>query len=743
MKLSEHLVRVRSTLCGRAALAIWIAFLLVPAGARTQQPASPKRVLVLYWYNKDYSWNVNFDRSFQAAMHSARGGPFEYYPEYLESNRFPGESQSLLLRDYLRQKYADRTLDVVVANSDASLAFLRQYRNDLFPNTPIVSVTTRRPSSEEVNAGPGLTGVTTLSNHRKTIDLALRLHPDTTEIVIISGTLQQDKRLEVAAREELLGYDRVQFSYLTDLSPDELIAKTKTLSRRSLILYVWQQAQDQKGRILETQDILSSLARSASVPIYGMTNLYIGTGAVGGYINTADVTGTKTWEIVDQIANGVHARDIPVQSAPIVPIFDWRELRRWGINENELPTDSIIRFNESSLWAQHREYVLAAIALMTFQTGLIGWLLIERRGRQRAEEARRKLAAIVESSGDAIIGMSLDGKILSWNVGAELLYGYSGAEMTGRDISVIVPPDRIADVFENLKNLLQNQHIEHYESVRLKKDGTRIDVSVSLSLIKDVKGRVIAVASIARDISERKRAEQELQRLTAHLLNLQDEERRRLARELHDVTAQNLFMLNMNLSRLQGGRVDPLETRDVLGECRKLCDQSLQEIRTLSYLLHPPMLDEAGLVGAIRWYVNGYIKRSGIRIEVDVVHEIGRLPSEVETALFRIVQECLTNVRRHSGSSSADIRLRREEDEVVLQIRDHGRGMPKIDLTESDGPVSPGVGIAGMRQRLRQLGGVLEIESSNRGMLVTAKVPITNGVNHGSHLVSRRSQYSA
>jgi len=323
------------------------------------------------------------------------------------------------------------------------------------------------------------------------------------------------------------------------------------------------------------------------------------------------------------------------------------------------------------------------------------------------------------------------------------MYGYAAAEMVGRNISAIVPGERIADVFDNLKKLVRNEQVEHYESVRVRKDGTRIDVSVSLSLIKDVKGRVIAVASIARDVSERKRTEQELMRLTTHLLNLQDEERRRLARELHDVTAQNLFMINMNLSRLQGGRVDPSEARDVLGESRKLCDQSLQEIRTLSYLLHPPMLDEAGLVGAIRWYVNGYVKRSGIHIEVVAAHEIGRLPSEVETALFRIVQECLTNVRRHSGSSSADIRLIREEDAVILQIRDNGRGMPKIDSTESDGSASPGVGIPGMRQRLRQLGGILEIESSNVGMVVTAKVPITNGANHDSHLVSRRSQRSA
>src|SRR5262245_17691649 len=111
-------MRVGSMLFGRAVVVGWIAMLLLPAGALTQQPANPRRVLVLYWYNKDYSWNVNFDRSFQTAMHSGRGGPFEYYPAYLESNRFPGENQSLLLRDYLRQKYADRTIDVLVASSD-------------------------------------------------------------------------------------------------------------------------------------------------------------------------------------------------------------------------------------------------------------------------------------------------------------------------------------------------------------------------------------------------------------------------------------------------------------------------------------------------------------------------------------------------------------------------------------------------------------------------------------------------
>jgi PAS domain S-box-containing protein len=406
-------------------------------------------------------------------------------------------------------------------------------------------------------------------------------------------------------------------------------------------------------------------------------------------------------------------------------------------DEDKLPPDSIVRSKEPSLWDQYKWYVVGAISVIAVQTGLIGGLLAERRRRRWAEEGRLQLAAIVESSSDAIIGTSLEGRILSWNLGGELIYGYRVAEILGREVSVIIPPDRMEEISEYLSKLRSGEHIENFETVRLKKDGTRIDVSLSVSPIKDIRGRVIAVATIARDITERKRSEQELHRLTVRLLNLQDDERRRLALELHDVTAQNLFAINLNLSRLQRGRMEPSEAQEILAESRKLGHQSLQEIRTLSYLLHPPMLDQAGLVDALKWYVGGFIKRSGINVEVLTLHEIGRLPAEIEMALFRIVQESLTNIRRHSGSNSANIRLEKDKNQVILQIRDQGCGVPSsIHLTDPDAAESLGVGLPGMRQRLHQLGGSLIIESSNRGVVITAIVPVTKGGNHDSHLVS-------
>ena len=402
------------------------------------------------------------------------------------------------------------------------------------------------------------------------------------------------------------------------------------------------------------------------------------------------------------------------------------------------------------IWQQHREYVLGALTLMAVLIGVVGLLLFERRKRMESESERLQLATIVESSEDAIIGLLLDGTILSWNLGAELMYGYTENDVLGQSISIIVPTDRQAELSAYLTKLAAAERIEHFETVRQKKDGERIAVSVGVSYIRDSRGRVVAAASIGRDISERQRteqalrdSEQDLQRLAASLLNLQDTERRRLARELHDVTAQNVFALNMNLARLQRGLPEKSETERLLAESRELCDQSLQEIRTLSYVLHPPMLDQAGLVGALKWYVEGFNRRSGIEINIGSIKEVGRLPCDVETALFRVVQEGLTNISRHSGSSTGVIRLERQDDRVVLQITDHGRGMSKLALSEDESASPFGVGILAMRQRLRQVGGSLRVASGDLGTTVTASVPARIGGVHDKDFVGRRSQASA
>ena len=226
------------------------------------------------------------------------------------------------------------------------------------------------------------------------------------------------------------------------------------------------------------------------------------------------------------------------------------------------------------------------------------------------------------------------------------------------------------------------------------------------------------------DITRFKQTERELRELSARLLSAQDEERRRIARELHDTTGQNLTAMGLQLDTIEKSKSLDSDVRKLVSECRRLCRQSQNEIRTMSYLLHPPELDLLGLVGALRWYVVGFEKRTGINARLEVRQDIGRLPSELETDLFRVVQEGLTNIVRHSGSKTAVIRLEKNDAEFILQIEDSGCGLPsRMTLSDQHGPEF-GVGIPGMRERLRQHGGSLEISSPGQGTIVTAVVPL-------------------
>lgn len=216
-----------------------------------------------------------------------------------------------------------------------------------------------------------------------------------------------------------------------------------------------------------------------------------------------------------------------------------------------------------------------------------------------------------------------------------------------------------------------------------------------------------------------------LQKLSQRLLRLQDEERRRIARDLHDVTGQTLAALKMAVAELERGLQSNSCMSTVLTEIDALAEQALQEIRTTSYLLHPPLLDEVGFTAAAEWYVEGFAKRSGINATLDLDKENERLPVAIETALFRVLQESLTNVHRYSGSPVVSVRFQCEAETVILEIADRGCGMP-VELLQrlAQGSAENGVGLAGMRERLRALNGNLEIKSDASGTSLRAMIPL-------------------
>ena len=352
---------------------------------------------------------------------------------------------------------------------------------------------------------------------------------------------------------------------------------------------------------------------------------------------------------------------------------------------------------------------------------------LEQRVQERTAELAQKTAelwqkaTLLDLANDAILVRDAAGRISYWNEGAERLYGWTSAEVLGRSTSEFLRtqfPVPLSDILHSdrwVGELRQN-----------KRDGSAIVVASRWTTLRDDNGKPAEWLEINTDITARIRAETAARKLSARILTLQDEERRHIARGLHDSLGQYLTALKMSLHSLSvsNGNQD-----NVVAECSEIVDKCLTETRTISHLLHPPLLDEAGLRSAIQWCVGGFAQRSGITVNVDLPTQLDRFPREMETTLFRVVQEALTNIHRHSGASAADIRLVIEAKHARLEISDNGKGIPKPRLRsvmESGGET--GVGLAGMRERVRESGGVIEIESETTGTLLRVTLPIVEPI---------------
>ena len=380
--------------------------------------------------------------------------------------------------------------------------------------------------------------------------------------------------------------------------------------------------------------------------------------------------------------------------------------------------------------AQHVVTAIAVVAVIVVQALLIAGLLFERSKRWRAS---RKLAESEQQFSKAFKAnpqpMSIttlqEGKYLDVNDSFLRMSGHTREEVIGHTSGQLnifeVQEDRERVLVEPLR---KSGVLRNFELNFRRKDGSFRTLLSSAELIELGGEKCILVAS--SDITERKESERTLAELTGRLLRTQDEERRHIARELHDVTAQSIGLILLNLAQVQSGAASmDKKSKDRLSESVALGEQALKEIRTLSYVLHPPLLDQAGLVTALKWYLKGFSERSGVKVEFnDNGHDGQRMPADVEYALFRVVQECLTNIRRHTNSETADISIKQTTDEVLLLIHDHGKAHHLELPPNGDGIESIGVGIPGMRHRLKQLGGELVVDTNTNGTTVTATVPV-------------------
>jgi signal transduction histidine kinase len=574
-----------------APLAPLLALLFfLPPPAPASDAGGVRRVLVIYPASDRQPGNVLFEQGLRHAFDSS-GEPVEIYNEYLDTARFPDDEHHRQLAEFLRQKYAGRTIDVVIPAMAPSLDFALKYREEAFPGVPMVHAAVEERELAARRLGPDVVGVPMRLDLAPTLELALRLHPATRRVAVVAGTSRTDAYWEAEARKAFAAYEpNVEFTYLTGLPMDDLLNAVAGLPDGSLVYYLHVQ-RDGAGRMFAPAEVVERVSAAAHVPVYGHIGSYLGRGIVGGRLMSFEAEGANAGRLALRVLGGEKPESISVPAAGGNAYqFDWRQLRRWGIDEAGLPPGSAVRFREPTFWDVYRWHIIAVVGLCAVEAGLIVALLLQRAYRRRAE------AVLRESQG-------------------------------------------------------------------------------------------------------------ELRALTGRLLQAQETERRRIARELHDDLSQRLALLAVELDLLaQAPPAEAARLRDKVAELTAQVRELSSTVHELSHNLHPSKLEQLGLVACLRGLCQEQAEAHGLRVEF--THQpTPPVPHDTALCLYRIAQEALRNVVKHSGARHARVALGGNGDGVSLQVADDGAGFD----SRADG--NGGLGLVSMRERLRLVGGTIAIES--------------------------------
>jgi signal transduction histidine kinase len=359
----------------------------------------PRTVLTIHWGAEDFPGTPVLNAAIREELQSRPDAPINYFAEYLESEAFPASFAAL--RDYIRQKYAGRHIDLVIANTTPSLRFVLQYRQELFPDVPVLFLAGSMPAEMSDHSVSKMTGVVSDVSFAETLALALQLHPGVRRVFVVADApTEQEYRERVrAALTQFTG--RVELVYINEPSVPGLLAAVRTIPADSLLLYT-RFAPTGAESPTDTVEVARLIAQISPAPTYGTTALYLGTGVVGGVMRDSRETGVRLGEIARQILAGTRPEDIPVEKVRRVPTFDWRQVQRWGIDPARLPPEATVQFRTPSMWESHRMLIAGTVILMTVQLALIVGLLTQRARRQHAEHTIRKREATLRSSYERI-----------------------------------------------------------------------------------------------------------------------------------------------------------------------------------------------------------------------------------------------------------------------------------------------------------------------------------------------------
>jgi signal transduction histidine kinase len=580
----------------RAAYALTLLLLCLAVGA---EAASPKRVLILHSFGRDFAPYDTYASVFRAELARSSSESIVFSEATLDAGRSLTEKEQQAFLDYLKARFEGLAPDVVVTLGPPAGQYYLAHRGQLFPGTPLVVAALDERFVKGVQLGVKDAAVLTKVDIPRLFDNVLQLMPDTQTIAVVIGASELERFWLGEAKREAGPYkDRVNFQWLNDLSLEQMEKRVAELPARSAIIYGLF-ITDAATVPHERQDALLRLHTVADAPIFGIYEDEIGKGVVGGPHTSQRRHGQQIAAAALGILNGTAGPGPRVSvDAFQPPIYDWRELDRWNIDPNRLPPGSAIRFKRPSIWDEHRVAVVAATIALFVQAVLIAGLLIQR--------------------------------------------------------------------------------------------------------------------------AHRRRAEREAQHLGGRILTVQEDERRRLAREMHDDVTQRLASLAIDTAKVQSILGSPATARPLDAIRQRLVTLS-KDVHALSYRLHPSVIDDWGLVAALKAECNRVTLQEPIRVDFDSQAIPKKLPPNTAVCLFRVAQEALRNVVRHAHARKVEVLLKAERGGISLAVRDDGTG-----FADSVGARRTSLGLVSMRERIRLVNGKLDIVSRpDQGTSVVAWVPLT------------------
>src|SRR5271157_5113107 len=678
----------------------------------------PKNVLILHSFPKAYVFDAL--ESLESTVRSSVSVPVNFYVERLETQHFGSRGYENGQSEVLRGAYAKEKLDLVIVFAYPALQFVAEYRDRMFPGVPIVFVMVAPGRIQDHKLWPGVTGVTIPMDVRGTLDLAVRLHPGTKQVAVVAGNSEYESYwLEQTHQELRRRADELKVIDLVGLPTGQLLEQVSVLPPHTVVFFELL-PQDSSYPVISGYDVLAAIAQR--FPTYCINNYCFDHGAIGGSYPDPDEQAVKGGQLAARVLSGEKPENIPVVHGSRVHVqVDWRQLRRWNIPELALPPGAIVLYRQPTVWGRYEKYILAGIAIIVVQTLLIFGLLWQRARKRKMEsnlrESEERFRRMADSAPTLIWVADLHGKVTYLNDKRLEFTGTDREAGMGDTWTAYIHPDDLPSVVEaNARGL--ETHLPVSKEYRLRRgDGEyrwMLDVA---SPRKDASGAFAGFIGSATDVTDQKLARQALEQISGKLIEAQETERRRIARELHDDICQRLAMLTLELEQASEGANG---SSDRLLEITERYGEIALDIQALSHELHSSKLEYLGIVAGLRTFCQELSEQQSVDVEFTHENVPSQVPPEVSLCLFRVAQEALHNALKHSGRREFAVHLLGSQGEIELEVSDTGAGFD-VEAAKR----GRGLGVMSMQERVHLVRGVLAIESkTNGGTRVIARVPV-------------------